>query len=330
MPLENLKRWREVHARKRVEQFHLRWLEDVTRADDFQGLAEVTEALGAAPHNPAVVTVGSIHGGTRYNIIPDEVNLQLTVRTYKEEVRRRVLASIERMLGAYDDVQVLGEFADGRSALRSIKKLGPDVVFLDVQIGRRGVPAEIDGVRKWLEQPHVHLALDPEFAMDEGEIPGEHYGHIDAADVLYADNGAVKGVVTGDMGIGRDGQPTDAYQPGMELHGKYTFFAEGAPRVTNAAVSIRDALTGIALTNGATSAQGFFRVPQVPAGYYDLEVSARDHSTYRRTILTPAGGGTHVTAFLSRQVVRYVWTVVPTEIEPLAADAREVRHRRAE
>lgn len=50
-----------------------------------------------SPFDPAVVTVGSIHGGTRYNIIPDEVNLQLTVRTYKEEVRKRVLASIERI-----------------------------------------------------------------------------------------------------------------------------------------------------------------------------------------------------------------------------------------
>lgn len=50
-----------------------------------------------SPFDPAVVTVGSIHGGTRYNIIPDEVNLQLTVRTYKPEVRRRVLAAIERI-----------------------------------------------------------------------------------------------------------------------------------------------------------------------------------------------------------------------------------------
>jgi len=50
-----------------------------------------------SPLDPAVVTVGSIHGGTRYNIIPDEVNLQLTVRAYKEEVRQRVLASIERI-----------------------------------------------------------------------------------------------------------------------------------------------------------------------------------------------------------------------------------------
>ncbi len=49
-----------------------------------------------------------------------------------------------------------------------------------------------------------------------------------AAEVLYNENGAVRGVATGDMGVGRDGQPTDAYQPGMELLAKYTIFAEGA------------------------------------------------------------------------------------------------------
>ncbi len=47
--------------------------------------------------DPAVVTVGSIHGGTRYNIIPDEVHLQLTIRTYKEDVRQKILASIDRI-----------------------------------------------------------------------------------------------------------------------------------------------------------------------------------------------------------------------------------------
>jgi amidohydrolase len=49
------------------------------------------------PLDPVVVTVGSIHGGTKHNIIPDEVKMQLTVRTYKEEVRKRVLAAIERI-----------------------------------------------------------------------------------------------------------------------------------------------------------------------------------------------------------------------------------------
>lgn len=46
--------------------------------------------------DPVVLTVGSIHGGTKRNIIPDEVKLLLTVRTYKSEVRKRVLDAIER------------------------------------------------------------------------------------------------------------------------------------------------------------------------------------------------------------------------------------------
>ncbi|MBI4530116.1 MAG: amidohydrolase [Candidatus Latescibacteria bacterium] len=50
-----------------------------------------------SPLDPAVVTVGSIHGGTKHNIIPDEVKLQLTVRAYKEDVRQKILASIERI-----------------------------------------------------------------------------------------------------------------------------------------------------------------------------------------------------------------------------------------
>jgi hippurate hydrolase len=47
--------------------------------------------------DPVVVTVGSIHGGTKHNIIPDEVKLQLTVRTYKQTVREKTLAAIERI-----------------------------------------------------------------------------------------------------------------------------------------------------------------------------------------------------------------------------------------
>jgi electron-transferring-flavoprotein dehydrogenase len=49
-----------------------------------------------------------------------------------------------------------------------------------------------------------------------------------AAEVLYDENGAVKGVATGNMGIGKDGEPTENFQLGMELHAKYTIFAEGS------------------------------------------------------------------------------------------------------
>ena len=52
------------------------------------------------PTDPAVVTVGSIHGGTKHNIIPNEVKLQITVRTTKDEVREHVLKAIKRMAKA--------------------------------------------------------------------------------------------------------------------------------------------------------------------------------------------------------------------------------------
>jgi len=49
------------------------------------------------PLDPIVITVGSIHGGTKHNIIPNEVKMQVTVRTYKPDVRERVLADIDRI-----------------------------------------------------------------------------------------------------------------------------------------------------------------------------------------------------------------------------------------
>ncbi len=55
----------------------------------------------------------------------------------------------------------------------------------------------------------------------------EIYPGFPAAEVLYDDAGNVRGIATGDMGIGKDGEKTDGYEPGMELLGKQTIFAEG-------------------------------------------------------------------------------------------------------
>ncbi|MBS0451461.1 MAG: electron transfer flavoprotein-ubiquinone oxidoreductase [Proteobacteria bacterium] len=73
----------------------------------------------------------------------------------------------------------------------------------------------LGNVVKWLAQQAEGLGVEifPGFA---------------AAEVLYNDDGSVKGVATGNMGIGKDGEPTENFQLGMELHGKYTIFAEGA------------------------------------------------------------------------------------------------------
>jgi electron-transferring-flavoprotein dehydrogenase len=59
------------------------------------------------------------------------------------------------------------------------------------------------------------------------ELGVEIYPGFAAAEVLYDDKGRVKGVATGDMGVGRDGKHKDGFTPGMELHGKYTLIGEG-------------------------------------------------------------------------------------------------------
>ncbi len=59
------------------------------------------------------------------------------------------------------------------------------------------------------------------------ELGVEIYPGFAAAEVLYDETGAVYGVATGDMGIGKDGEPTDRFTPGMELHAKYTLIGEG-------------------------------------------------------------------------------------------------------
>ncbi|MEA2343956.1 MAG: hypothetical protein QOF63_2125 [Thermoanaerobaculia bacterium] len=69
----------------------------VVMAAQFINALQTIVSREDSPLDPVVVTVGSIHGGTKRNIIPDEVQLLMTVRTYKPEVRKRVVASIERI-----------------------------------------------------------------------------------------------------------------------------------------------------------------------------------------------------------------------------------------
>ncbi|MEK6373586.1 MAG: amidohydrolase [Acidobacteriota bacterium] len=69
----------------------------VVMAAEFVVALQTIVSRETSPLDSAVVTVGSIHGGTKRNIIPDEVQLLMTVRTYKPEVRKRVLASIDRI-----------------------------------------------------------------------------------------------------------------------------------------------------------------------------------------------------------------------------------------
>ncbi|WOT05327.1 electron transfer flavoprotein-ubiquinone oxidoreductase [Shewanella youngdeokensis] len=59
------------------------------------------------------------------------------------------------------------------------------------------------------------------------ELGVEVFPGFPASELLYNEDGSVKGIQIGDMGVGENGQPKDAYEPGMELHAKYTVFSEG-------------------------------------------------------------------------------------------------------
>jgi electron-transferring-flavoprotein dehydrogenase len=75
----------------------------------------------------------------------------------------------------------------------------------------------------------ISLGLLTKWLGEQAEALGvEIFPGFAAAEVLYDEAGAVKGVATGNMGVGKDGKPNDGFQIGMELHGKYTVFAEGA------------------------------------------------------------------------------------------------------
>ncbi|HXI74955.1 MAG TPA: amidohydrolase [Pyrinomonadaceae bacterium] len=120
-----------------------------------------------SPLDPAVVTIGSIHGGTKRNIIPDEVVLQLTIRTYKEEVRQHILASIERI--AKGVAMAAGVPEDRAPILKVIESENAPSLYNDPQLTERLAAAigKAIGPDNMIKSPPLmasedfgHLSLD--------------------------------------------------------------------------------------------------------------------------------------------------------------------------
>ena len=116
-----------------------------------------------------------------------------------------------------------------KGAPLSVEVTEDKFLFL-TEAGSTGVPAwalpdnfknhgnyvvSLANVTRWLGQQAEGLGV-------------EIFAGFAAAEVLFDDDGAVKGVATGNLGIGKDGRPTENFQLGMELHAKYTLFCEGA------------------------------------------------------------------------------------------------------
>ena len=94
-----------------------------------------------------------------------------------------------------------------------------------------------------------------------------------------------------------------------------TFFTESAPKLKDATIILRDYITGNEVRRITTDATGMVSWDNLSEGYYQLEVKAKSHDSYTQTIQIKAGETEDIESFLSRQTVKYVWRVVPTEIE---------------
>jgi len=138
------------------------------------------------PLDPVVITVGSIQGGTQANIVPDQVKLALTVRTFRPEVRQRVLASIAR--------EAKGEaLAAGAPKEPLVEvKTGTDSVVNDPQLVARAVKAVEKAVGPDFVKEMPAKMTSEDFAM-YGQQPGVkalllHVGAVDAGRLEAAKN----------------------------------------------------------------------------------------------------------------------------------------------
>ena len=124
-----------------------------------------------SPFDQAVVTVGTIHGGTKRNVIPDEVKLELNIRTYKEPVRQHILASVERI--ARGLAEAAGVPADRMPIVQVVDSEFAPALYNDPKLSQRIAPAikrEL-GADNVLDLPPVMGSEDfGQFGLD-GRIP---------------------------------------------------------------------------------------------------------------------------------------------------------------
>jgi hippurate hydrolase len=123
------------------------------------------------PIDPAVITVGSIHGGTVHNIIPDQVSLQLTLRSYSEEVRNHTIKSIERIS---KNLALAAGLPEDKMPVISIRETQTPATVNDAGLTKRLVPVfrKIIGENNVEEMPPYMVGEDfSRFGMQEKKVP---------------------------------------------------------------------------------------------------------------------------------------------------------------
>lgn len=101
----------------------------------------------------------------------------------------------------------------------------------------------------------------------------------------------------------------------IEAVDEFTYYAEGAPLVEDAKLTLREAFSGNIFYQSEPMVDGRLLLEDLPEAYYSLDIQAFDHGSYHANVYVAPGVNSKVVAFLPRQLVKYTWTVEPTEIE---------------
>lgn len=181
----------------------------------------------AMPYDVVIVGAGpaGLSAAIRIKQLAAEAGREVSVCVLEKgsEVGAHILS------GAVIDPVALNELlpnwqADGAPLTRTVQE--DRVLFLtEQQSFRLPIPPSFQNDGNYI----ISLGLLCKWLAEQAEQLGvEIYAGFAAAEVLYHDDGSVKGVATGNMGVEKDGQPGDNFQPGIELHARQTLFAEGA------------------------------------------------------------------------------------------------------
>lgn len=147
----------------------------------------------------------------------------------------------------HDDIYMLSSGTDSRVI--------PESLVPKTMHNQGNYIISVGNLARWLAEQAEDLGVEifPGFA---------------ASELLFNDDGSVKGILIGDMGVGEDGEPKDSYMPGMELHAKYTVFAEGCRGHLG-----KQLIEKYHLDNGKTAQHyglGFKEIWKVPAEQHHL------------------------------------------------------------
>ena len=139
------------------------------------------------PHDPAMGIVGEHEIEQLAEMLREEsANYAAADPSRPVVPALEVIATVAQRVPGSDGTYILDTDTETLTTYIDYAAEHGMVVVLDLQIGRGTVAAEIEKVRELLARPNVHLAIDPEFAVAEGQIPGEYIGSISAESITYA------------------------------------------------------------------------------------------------------------------------------------------------